>query len=176
MRRVQVEIPVGLGPALRCASLAFARTHGWLIGALTLVALGSGLLGFVVAAHGVALLALGMTATVVHEFGHLIAYRVAAPNRGAVLDCDGLLAALHRAPLTRRADRAVTAAGPLAPLSLAAVLVPLGGVLPAEAVGAVLIAGSHAMSLALPTADRLAWRQAGERPTPHGGESPTLLA
>jgi hypothetical protein len=78
-------------------------------------------------------------------------------------------------PLTRRADRAVTAAGPLAPLLLAAAFAPLAAVLPAEAVAAVLVAIAHAASLGLPSADRRAWRQAVQFPVARGGNSPTLL-
>ena len=175
MRAVQLDLPHGLGPGLRCALALFARTHGLVIGALLLLTGVAALLGFVVAAHGVALLALGLFATVVHELGHITAYRLATSSGEAIVECDGLRAALHRMPLTRRADRAVTAAGPLAPLLLAAAFAPLAAVLPAEAVAAVLVAIAHAASLGLPSADRRAWRQAVQFPVARGGNSPTLL-
>lgn len=175
MRPVLLEVPAGLGPALRRGVAAFARTHGLVLGGIALLAAGAGLLGLVVVAHGIALLALALLATVVHELGHLVAYRLAAPSAPALLECDLLRAALHRAPLARRPDRAVTLAGPLAPLVLVAVLLPLAGALPAEAIAATVVAAAHAGSLALPTADRRAWRNAAELATPHGGDSPTLL-
>ncbi len=174
MRAVQLDLAPGLGPGLRCALALFARTHGLVIGALLLLTGAAALLGFVVAAHGVALLALGLFATVVHELGHITAYRLATSSGEAIVECDGLRAALHRMPLTRRADRAVTA-GPLAPLLLAAAFAPLGAVLPAEAVAAMVIAIAHAASLGLPSADRRAWRQAQQFPVASGGNSPTLL-
>jgi hypothetical protein len=163
MRAVQLDLAPGLGPGLRCALALFARTHGLVIGALLLLT------------GAAALLALGLFATVVHELGHITAYRVATSSGEAIIECDGLRAALHRMPLTRRADRAVTAAGPLAPLLLAAAFAPLAAVLPAEAVAAVLVAIAHAASLGLPSADRRAWRQAQQFPVASGGNSPTLL-
>lgn len=176
MRAVQAELPPGLGAALRSAIAAFARTQGVLIGGIALLALSMGALGFVVVAHGMWLLTLGLFATPLHELGHLLAYRVATPSGAAVLECDSLHAALHREPLAGRADRAVTLAGPLAPLLLVIALAPLAGALPAEAVAATLVAVAHLASLALPTADRRAWRQAAQYTGPPGGTSPTLLA
>ena len=160
MRAVEVELPSGLGAAMRSAIAALARTQGVVMAALAVLAVGLGLLGFVIVAHGIALLALGLLATPLHELGHLVAYRTATASGPAVLECGAVHAVLHRAPLGRRADRAVTLAGPLAPLLLAIALAPLAGALPAEAVAAALVAVAHVTSLALPTADRRAWRQA----------------
>lgn len=175
MRAAQLELPPGFGPGLRGALAVFARTHLVIVAALVLLAVAAGLLGFIVVAHGIGLLALGLLATVVHELGHIAAYRLATSSGEAIVECDGLRAALHRMPLTRRADRAVTAAGPLAPLLLAAAFAPFAAVLPAEAVATVLVAIAHAASLGLPTADRRAWRQAEQLPVANGGNSPTLL-
>src|SRR5690606_3734774 len=116
MRAVQLDLLPGLGPGLRCALALFARTHGLLLGALLLLTGGAALPGFAVAAQGVALLALGLFATVVHGLGHITACRLATSSGEAIVECDGLRAALHRTPPTPRADRAVTAAGPLAAL------------------------------------------------------------
>jgi hypothetical protein len=176
MRPTRVELPPGLGAALRCATAALARTQGVVIGGVALLALSMGLLGFVVVAHGMTLLALGLLATSLHELGHLLAYRLVTPSGAAVLECDSLHAAFHREPLGRRADRAVTLAGPLAPLLLVIALAPLCGVLPAEAVAAALVAVAHLASLALPSADRRAWRQAAQHTDTPGDASPTLLA
>jgi len=160
------RLPVGLGRGLGAAIAVFARTHGVVIGALAVLVAGAAALGLVVVAHGVALLALGLLATVVHELGHVTAYRLLSPRGAAVLESELLRAALHRESLTRRADRAVTLAGPLAPLLVVAALVPFAGVLPAELVGAAVVAVAHAASLLLPTADRRAWRQAAATVAP----------
>ena len=160
------RLPVGLGRGLGAAIAVFARTHGVVIGALAVLVAGAAVLGLVVVAHGVALLALGLLATVVHELGHVTAYRLLSPRGAAVLESELLRAALHRESLTRRADRAVTLAGPLAPLLVVAALVPFAGALPAELVGAAVVAVAHAASLLLPTADRRAWRQAAATVAP----------
>lgn len=163
MTPVRRELPVGLGRALGAAVVAFARTHGIVIGVLAALVAGAAVLGLAVVAHGIALLALGLLATVVHELGHVAAYRMLSPRAPAVLESELLRAALHREPLTPRADRAVTLAGPLAPLLIVAALVPFAGALPAELVGAAVVAVAHAASMLLPTADRRAWRQVAPR-------------
>jgi hypothetical protein len=180
MRRVRVELPPGVARALLHALVAFARASGAALAVVALLAVAATAVGLVVVAHGIAVLLLVLLANVVHELGHVIAYRLAAPARRAQLECDGFRAALHRDRLARRADRAVTAAGPLAPLLLVPALLPFASTSPAEAVAAGVIAAAHALGLVLPTADRRAWREAvagnAPRPSPRGTDSPTLGA
>jgi len=167
-------LPPGLGPALARALGVIARADGAVLAGLALLVAITAATGLPVVAHGIALIALVLLATAVHELGHLVAYRMLAPHGRAVFAYDGMRGALTREPLPRRRDRAVTAAGPLAPLVLALCATPLAALFPAEVVGAGIIAVGHLLGLALPTADRRAWREAA--PSPNADPAPTLGA
>ncbi|PZQ90756.1 MAG: hypothetical protein DI534_06065 [Leifsonia xyli] len=167
-----LALPPRLLPALASATLALARADVVLTAALALAATVTALLGLVVIAHGIAILLLVLFASGLHELAHLAVYRTFAPHGWARLECGGLRAALERDRLPRTADRMVTAAGPLAPLLLVGVAVPLAPVLPAEAVASVVIALGHALGLLLPTADRRAWQAAAlTPPSPERGST-----
>ncbi|QNO38057.1 hypothetical protein H4J02_03235 [Protaetiibacter sp. SSC-01] len=169
-----MALPPGLVRAVARGVVAFLAADAPAIAGLGLAAGVAIATGHTVVAHGAAVLGLALVANAVHELGHVAAYRVLAPHGRVTLECGTLMARIRREPLPRRRDRLVTAAGPLAPLAASVAATPLVTVAPAEVIAGWVLGVAHAVSLALPTADRRAWRAAG--PSPAERRAPTLGA
>lgn len=167
-------VPAGLGAAVGHALARIARVDGLVIAALAAIVAATAAAGLVVVAHGVAIVAIVLLAGVVHELGHLVAYRALHRAGAAAFDYTGLRARLQRERLPRGRDRLVTAAGPLAPAAVALCAAPLIATAPAEVVAGLLVGAGHALTLLLPSADRHAWRAAAL--SPETDDAPTLGA
>ncbi len=169
-----VTLPPGLARAVGRGVVAFLAADAPAIVGLAVAAGVAVATGHPAIAHGAAVLGLALVANAVHELGHVAAYRVLAPRGRLALACGTLTARLRREPLPRRSDRLVTAAGPVVPLTASLAATPLVTVAPAEVIAGWVLGIAHALTLALPTADRRAWRTAGTSPAER--RAPTLGA
>jgi hypothetical protein len=137
---------------------ALARAWAPTALALVLTLTATALSGLLVVAHGVAIALIWLVSLAVHELGHIAVYRLFSRDGVARFSCRLLRPTLSRERLPRRADRTVTAAGPLAPILLVCLIAPTWPMFPAETAAAAIIATSHALFLVIPSADRAAWR------------------
>lgn len=174
-------MPRGAGSSASSAAVHWAKGQvRWLVLASASVVVGvfSGLFSLVALAVAWALFAVSV---LVHELGHIVAYRVLAPEDApAIFVVRGMRCHVIRRRLTPVSDIAVALAGPMAPgivsiflmslLLMSLLLAPLlgleaAGPLPTLTFGAWLaLAASHAISAALPFGDgatiREGWRLA----------------
>jgi hypothetical protein len=112
------------------------------------------------------LIAVGVVATmvsvslVIHEMGHVLAFRVVNPRGRAILASRGASASLTRFVLPWRKEIVVVAAGPCAPAILGIPLLPLSNSawLPVAAWFAIALA--HVVTVAVPLGDGANLRRA----------------
>lgn len=141
----------------RWAALAFVSSAlGFAAGLSSLIALAAGCLLF-------------FAAVLVHEIGHVVAYRALAPRDSpGIMVTRGLRCHLVRKTLAPNADIAVALAGPVAPAIAGSFLIPVATRAPLVFWAWAALALSHAACAALPFGDgetiRDSWRRArGER-------------
>lgn len=98
-------------------------------------------------------LAMFLVSVVVHEAGHVVAYRLFSTAGPGYLVRSGVRCYLIRPVLPRIADRWVIAAGPIAPLAVAILCIPVMLYAPIPYLAWLAIALGHALTLALPAGD-----------------------
>lgn len=163
----------GLTGALAATGpLARGLLPSWLVsGALALAALLSGAVPLAVAAGMLALLAVSV---IVHELGHLCAFRILDRHGPAFVHAEGFRSSVLRPSLGHPRDRAITLAGPFAPLTVG--LLSVLPAVPAVLAGAPIhsiplsvwiawlaIGLGHAASLLAPAGDGAALRATARR-------------
>ncbi|WP_138419347.1 hypothetical protein [Sinomonas gamaensis] len=137
----------------RCAALALVSS---------VVGIAAGLSSLIAIAAGGLLFS---AAILVHELGHVLAYRALAPadSPGIMVTC-GIRCHLVRKTLTPKADLAVALAGPVAPAIAGAFLIPFAAWVPLVLWAWAALALSHAVCAALPFGDgetiRDSWHRA----------------
>jgi hypothetical protein len=127
-----------------------------------MVGFAAGLSSVIALAAGALLFA---AAILVHEIGHVLAYRALAPRDSpGIMVTRGLRCHLVRKTLTAKADLAVALAGPMAPAVVGAFLLPVAAWVPLVFWAWAALALSHAACAALPFGDgetiRDSWRRA----------------
>jgi hypothetical protein len=108
-----------------------------------------------------AAIALFCISLVLHEAGHVAAYRLAAPRSAGMLVVAGPRFRLVRRPDTSGRDLLITLAGPAATVLLPLALLPAAGTVPISFWLSAAVCSGHLYPLLLPhTGDGLALRQA----------------
>jgi hypothetical protein len=170
MRRNSAPIALPSGVLAATASVAVRVLRGLWAGAsvgVLAVVLGVPMQATVMWGAGVLVLAV-VPSIVVHEVGHVIAYRLlcgrAAP---ALLVVRGIDVRLIRRAGRRRHDAVIAASGGLAVLASAALVVPATlGSLPGVALVWMFVGLGHVAALAVPVGDGLTLWRALRRPAP----------
>ncbi|KGJ81777.1 hypothetical protein GY21_01500 [Cryobacterium roopkundense] len=99
-------------------------------------------------------LGLFLLSVLVHEAGHVVAFRVVGgPKAAGFLVSRGMRSHLVRPRLSRRADLTIIVAGPLSPLLAVGVLWPVVFASPVLFVVWCVLALSHALTLLVPVGD-----------------------
>jgi hypothetical protein len=115
--------------------------------------------GFDFLAHGFSILFGVLFSIVLHELGHVLAFRMLAPAGTPVrIWWSGVDAGLVRRPLSRVREVTVTLAGPLSPAATVLLVWPFLPV--AELIAFGITAFGHSLSVFLPGGDRDALRNA----------------
>lgn len=143
---------------VRAALHVLRGMTGWLLLAAALTIAAASGPGSVAGIAAVILLL--VLSVVVHEAGHVAAYAT-TPDAVGYLVTRGARCELVRRRLPPPTERLVVVAGPLAPLALAGVTVPLLAVAPLLWSAWLVIALGHAATLAVPIGDGAALRATG---------------
>ena len=113
-----------------------------------------------------------MISVVVHEVGHVVVFRlVAGAETTAHMVVRGISFSLVRRPLERNREILVVIAGPLAPLALAVLAVPLSSVGPLLWWAWLVFGGGHALTLLFPQGDGANLRLAVSDRGPTGSDA-----
>lgn len=162
-------IPPGRLVAVMPTCALFIRHHSGVLAALAIGVAVATVSGQPVIAHGLVIIALVLLSVLVHELGHLVAYRIlTGPDAPVILSCVDYRAFTVRRGLDPRADAVVSAAGPLAPGALTLAVLPLaatpiGPLLAPELAAGIILGLAHLGGFLLPGGDRDALRAAAAR-------------
>jgi hypothetical protein len=158
-------LPSGLLVGTWTACLHFAGSMSHFVVAALLILLTGLIFGWVMW-WALALAAILILASVViHEAGHLIAYRLlAGPRAPAVAVASGARCHVIRLRLSPPRDLLIIIAGPIAPMGTAVCALPLWGQASFVVLIAVLIAAGHAVALLIPLGDGASLREVLGRP------------
>ncbi|MEA5454629.1 hypothetical protein SPF06_07830 [Sinomonas sp. JGH33] len=149
-------LPGGWVPSVAAALVHYGLSMSRVVGLLGLVfaaGLGTGATSLAGLALGGLLL---VGSALVHELGHVVAYRLAGgPGAPAIAVAKGMKCHLVRRRLSPRRDLLVAAAGPLAPGLLVLPAVPLVWIAPLAFAAWIAIALGHALCALCPVGDGL---------------------
>jgi hypothetical protein len=110
-----------------------------------------------------------VVSVIVHEVGHVLVFRLAAgADAAAHVVVRGLSFSLVRRPLKRTREVVVVLAGPLAPLALAVLTIPLASGGPVLWWSWAVVGAGHALTLLLPVGDGANLRLALSDPVQRG--------
>lgn len=145
-------IPGGVLRGTFAAAWWMLRTHMLLLLAVILTCAVAFRLDWPLAGWGAACVGLSAISVIVHEMGHVLAFRLLS-HRAMVLRVEGISARVMWPSTGGPADAFVVVGGPLAPLAVSIVCAPLLIAEPVAGAIAAILSASHALTLCLSTGD-----------------------